>query len=254
MSEPYGTSARRGNRLALTVAALSLAVILLPAAPAVAAELPRLGENVHLGVATCSGSTCHGAGKPVAGSDILQTEFLTWHRKDAHSKAYAVLRTDASQRIADRLGLGEATEADTCLDCHADNVPEERRGRRFQISDGVGCEACHGGAGGWIETHANENVSHAQNVENGLFPLDQPTERTRLCMSCHYSHPASPMTHRIMAAGHPSLLFETDTFSLIRPRHHRVDADYRARKRASSAAERTPSSTTATVASASSSR
>lgn len=242
MSQPYGRSACRSNRRGMTLAAAALMPALLVAiVTPVRAQgdppLPRLGEDKHLGVATCAGSTCHGAGEPVAGSNVMQNEFLIWHRRDPHSKAYSVLRSDRSQRIAERLGLGPATEADTCLDCHADNVPEERRGRRFQLSDGVGCEACHGGAEGWIRSHTSDEVSHADNVANGLYPTDRPVERTRLCLSCHYSHPESPMTHRIMAAGHPSLLFETDTFSLIRPSHHRVDADYRRRKTAATPAE-----------------
>lgn len=240
MNPHYGRSTHRGNRPGLGLCGgLLLATGVLAPAPAAGEQgpvLPRLGEHAHLGVATCAGSTCHGAAAPVEGSAVLRNEYLTWHRRDAHAEAFDVLRSERSREIAGRLGLGPPTEAGTCLDCHADHVPPSRRGDKFQLSDGVGCEACHGGAEEWIRTHASGEVTHADNVARGLYPTDRPSARTRLCMSCHYSHPESPMTHRIMGAGHPPLLFEADTFTRIQPPHHRVDADYRARKTAASAA------------------
>jgi hypothetical protein len=66
--------------------------------------------------------------------------------------------------------------------------------------------------------------------------VDRPDARAQLCLSCHYSHPDTPMTHRIMAAGHPPLQFEVATFSRIQPPHYRIDADYRERKEVVSAA------------------
>lgn len=219
-------AARRHAAAAIGLLALGLATGLAAEAP----PLPSQGDARHLGVATCAGSTCHGSARPLDATGVLQNEYLTWHRRDAHALAYEVLRDERSQRIAARLGLGPAEQADTCLDCHADNVAPARRGSRFQLADGVGCEACHGGAGAWIESHTQAEATHAGNVARGLYPTDRPEARTRLCLSCHYSHPDSPMTHRIMAAGHPPLLFEVDTFSHIQPAHYRVDADYRARK------------------------
>lgn len=216
--------------------ALVLITLVLPAPALAEAALPYLGNNLHLGVATCASSTCHGAAAPRDASDVLQNEYLTWHRRDAHSRAYQILLEDRSQRIARRLGLGPPEQADACLDCHADNVPVERRGDEFQISDGVGCEACHGGAERWIRSHADERATHADNLQQGLYPSEDPAARTRLCMSCHYSHPRTPMTHRLMAAGHPPLLFDLDTFTQIQPAHHVVDRDYRRRKGEVSAA------------------
>ena len=213
-----------------------IGLLVLAGAASAQAPLPRLDDRDHLGVATCAGSTCHGSAEPLEAADVLQNEYLTWHRRDAHARAWAVLRSDRSQRIADRLGLGPAQEADACLDCHADNVAPERRGARFQISDGIGCEACHGGSEDWLKAHVSGEATHADNIARGLYPTEQTAARTRLCMSCHYSHPASPMSHRIMAAGHPPLLFEVDTFSRIQPVHYRIDTDYRARKTVTSAA------------------
>lgn len=198
---------------------------------------PHAADRKHLGVATCASSTCHGSAEAREASPVLRNEYLTWHRRDAHAGSYETLLEDRSQRMARRLGVGAPKDADICLDCHADNVAEARRGERFQIEDGIGCESCHGGAEEWIETHASGEASHADNIERGMYPTDRPAARARLCLDCHYSHPDARMSHRLMAAGHPRLQFELSTFSQIQPPHYRVDADYRERKRAATAAQ-----------------
>lgn len=192
--------------------------------------LPIVDKDVHMGVATCAGSTCHGAVQAWPNSNILQNEYITWTRQDKHAKAYQVLLNERSRRIAKNLGLEAAHKADVCLDCHADNVPQARRHATFQISDGVGCEACHGGAGRWIGTHIAAAATHQNNVENGLYPGANPVNRARLCLSCHFGDAKRFVTHRIMGAGHPRMSFELDTFTAIQPAHHKIDADYRKRK------------------------
>ncbi len=204
------------------------------------AELPEDGTYVHMGVATCATAQCHGSAVPRDGSNVLQNEYVTWTQDDPHSRAYEVLSNNQSKRIAARLGLGAATKAKICLDCHADNVPENRRGERFHLSDGVGCESCHGGAENWLSTHYNmPAVSHADSVAAGLYPTEKVKERADLCLSCHLGNKDKFATHRIMAAGHPRLSFELDTFTELwrtagRQPHYRVDADYKERKEAAS--------------------
>ncbi|MDH3267207.1 MAG: cytochrome c family protein, partial [Gammaproteobacteria bacterium] len=159
---------------------------------------------------------------------------------DPHSTAYDVLSNDVSRAIARRLGLESARTADICLDCHTDNVPADKRGERFQVSDGIGCESCHGGAGNWVSTHYNvPAVSHSDSVAAGLYPTENVADRAALCLSCHLGTRDKFATHRIMAAGHPRLSFELDTFTELwrtagRQPHYRVDADYRERKTSAS--------------------
>lgn len=201
-----------------------------------AAELPENDQSVHLGVATCAASQCHGSAIPRTGTGVLQNEYVTWTQADPHSKAYEILSNEQSRLIAARLGIGSARQADICLDCHADNVAPDKRGEKFQISDGVGCEACHGGAENWLSTHYNAPaVTHADNLQAGLFPTEDADDRADLCLSCHLGTNDKFATHRIMAAGHPRLAFELDTFTELwrtagRQPHYRVDADYRERK------------------------
>lgn len=220
------------RRFSVIIRCLTVAIGAVLSFGAVAGEepLPIADKDSHMGVFSCAGSTCHGAVQPWQNANVLQNEFVTWQRKDKHAKAYQVLLDERSKRIARNLGLKSAHTAKICLDCHADNVPQARRHRTFQMTDGVTCEACHGGAGRWIGTHIMANASHKTNIENGLYPTADPVSRARLCLSCHYGDESRPMTHRIMGAGHPRISFELDTFTAIQPAHFTVDEDYRKRK------------------------
>lgn len=188
----------------------------------------------YLGVKTCAGSTCHGAGGTGSDSRVLQNEFQTWHRKDKHAQAYQVLLDERGQRIARNLGIENPGAAPECLGCHATFVPVDKRGKRFALSDGVGCETCHGPASRWLGQHVTGEASRAENIAVGMYPTEEPAARAELCLSCHLGTPDRFATHRLMGAGHPRLSFELDTFTRIQPAHFRIDADYRARKRVAS--------------------
>jgi len=230
MSE-FGARVGAGFGAALGWLRIAAAVMCgVAAAGQAAAQAPASSDDaVHLGVASCAGSTCHGAVQPLKGSSVAQNEYITWSRKDKHAKAYTVLGEARSQRIARNLGLGDARTAAVCLDCHADNVPPERRGPQFQISDGVGCEACHGGAKSWLGVHIS-GAKHADNLAAGMYPTDAPVARADKCLSCHGGDEKRFITHTIMGAGHPRVGFELDTYTAAEPAHFVIDKDYIARK------------------------
>ena len=187
--------------------------------------------GMHLGVASCAGSNCHGnnaAQTPAQG--VLHNEYLTWQREDTHASAFRSLFTPRALAIGKRLGIADPANSETCIDCHADDVPAAKRGPRFSLSDGIGCEACHGGSSSWIVDHAVAHRSHAANIKEGMYPTEDPAARAELCLGCHYGAPDKLMTHAIMAAGHPPLLFELTTYTAIQPAHYRVDPVYRQRK------------------------
>ena len=187
------------------------------------------------GVASCAGSTCHGRAEG-NGAVVRQDEIATWQEPSsasgAHSRAYAVLAGRRGQQIASSLGLGPATQAKECLGCHATFAPTSQRGARFQLSDGVGCESCHGPAEGWLASHYARPATHASNVADGLTPLENPQVRANVCLDCHYGSTKAGqfVTHSMMAAGHPRVSFELDLFSALQ-QHHDIDADYASRKR-----------------------
>ncbi|MEQ1887646.1 MAG: multiheme c-type cytochrome [Alphaproteobacteria bacterium] len=183
----------------------------------------------HLGVASCAGSTCHGATTATPDTNVQLNEYVTWVRRDKHAKAYEILLSNESQRIARNLGIGDAHTAKMCLDCHADNPPANLRSPSFQISEGVGCEGCHGGAQNWLSSHTAA-PPHSDNVAKGMIATEDPMVRAGLCLSCHFGNQEKFVTHRMMGAGHPRMSFELDTFTQLQPAHFVVDEDYRKRK------------------------
>ncbi|WP_284124972.1 multiheme c-type cytochrome [Parerythrobacter aestuarii] len=216
-----------GKRVFAQLAAVLLLTLWLPASQA-------NGNARFEGVATCAGSTCHGRAEG-NGAVVRQDEIATWQEPSspsgAHSRAYAVLAGRRGQQIARSLGLGSATSAPECLGCHTTFVPEAQRGPRFQVTDGVGCESCHGASEGWLPTHYARPATHQSNVAAGLIPLEQPQARARVCLDCHYGSAkiGQFVTHSMMAAGHPRISFELDLFSALQ-QHHDFDLDYADRK------------------------
>ncbi len=205
-------------------------LLILPLALSAQSAIERIEQHKHLGVATCASGVCHGSNKPFKDSTIMRNEFALWQQFDPHAtKALQALSSAEGQSIARKLGLGDATQAKVCLDCHADNISADLRGEKFQVDDGIGCESCHGGAEKWIASHADRKVSHAQNLAAGLYPTEDPVARAELCLSCHMGTPERMITHRIMGAGHPRLAFELDTFTWLNP-HYTIDEDYEKRK------------------------
>ncbi len=195
-----------------------------------AVTLPEFSEDKHMGVATCSSGVCHGQSTQSKKDNVRMNEYRTWLAEDDHARAYKTLLKPASKAMAKKLGLTSAHTAKICLDCHADNVPKEKRGKRFQITDGVSCEACHGGAERWLSDHKEEGATHAINMEIGLYPSEKPRDRAKLCLSCHLGTKDKFATHRIMGAGHPRLSFELESFTQNQPAHYEVDTDYEKRK------------------------
>jgi hypothetical protein len=215
--------------------ALVLAFFLLIAPRVRAADPP---PAPHFGVGSCAGSTCHGRQEPT-GAVVRQDEILLWQNTaslaGAHSRAWAVLGSARGRAIAARLkDIGDPQTAGECLGCHADPAPAHAQS--WQVSDGIGCEACHGPASApWLASHRETGATHAGNIRNGLYPIDQPKARAARCLDCHFGSERKGqwVDHRIMAAGHPRIAFELDLFTALE-RHWDEDGDYIQRKGRSS--------------------
>ena len=203
---------------------------------AYSAALPQDNGHKNLGNVTCGNSFCHEAKEPWKTSSVPQNEFSIFASKDPHGKAYKTLLSDKSKSIVKKLGLkNPANEEKQCLDCHANNVATEQRSRTFKIEDGVSCEACHGGADRWLETHVSGAGNHSDNLSAGLFQTEDPVKRATLCMSCHLSNDKKSVTHRMLGAGHPRLVFELDTYTAAEPAHFYINNEYKKRKVVSTA-------------------
>jgi Cytochrome c554 and c-prime len=177
----------------------------------------------YLGPGSCAATSCHGSVKPVADSRILQNEYSAWIIKDKHSKAYQALTSEIGERMARILKLGaKAEESPKCLACHSLNTTAAERGRPFEIAEGVSCENCHGPSSAWLGGHTERQWTHEKSVALGMTDTRNVIHRTEKCLECHLGSANKFVDHEMIAAGHPDLFFELDSFSAIEPRHWKV--------------------------------
>src|SRR6267143_175546 len=206
---------RHASNTAIQRVILCASLFTIPAALSAQKE-----PSKYIGPGSCAATSCHGSVKPVAGSRILQNEYSTWIIQDKHSRAYQALTGDVGERMAQILKLGaKAEEAPKCLACHALNPAREQRGRAFEISEGVSCESCHGPASGWLGPHTTRSWAHEKSVALGMYDTRNVIHRTEKCLECHLGTKNKFVDHQMIAAGHPDLYFELDSFSAVMPRH-----------------------------------
>jgi hypothetical protein len=191
--------------------------------PATAKADDAVGK--YTGPGSCASTTCHGSIVARTDNRVLQDEYSIWIVKDKHSKAYAALTGPIGERMAKILGLGSAETAPKCLACHAVDVPESQRGRTFDLSEGVSCESCHGPAAGWLGPHTERDWTHQKSLALGMYDTRDLTKRSEKCLSCHLGNDEKSVDHEMIAAGHPDLFFELDTFSDVMPRHWKVPGE-----------------------------
>src|SRR6266446_2563591 len=185
--------------------------------------LAQTETSKYIGPGSCAATSCHGSVKPIAGSRILQNEYSTWIIQDKHSRAYQALTGDLGERMARILKLGaKSQEAPKCLACHALNPPTGQRGRAFEISEGVSCENCHGPAASWLGPHTTRAWAHEKSVALGMHDTRDVIHRSEKCLECHLGTKNKFVDHEMIAAGHPDLYFELDSFSAVMPRHWKV--------------------------------
>src|SRR6266481_5297336 len=211
-------------RLCLSTALAASGTVLPFAIPAAAQSAKSDAEpQKYIGPGSCAATSCHGSVKPVADSRILQTEYTTWILKDKHSRAYQALTGEVGERMARILKLGaKAENSPKCLACHALYTAPDKRGRAFEISEGVSCENCHGPASAWLGPHTTRDWPHEKSVALGMHDTRNVFHRTEKCLECHLGTKNKFVDHEMIAAGHPDLYFELDSFSAVMPRHWKV--------------------------------
>jgi len=192
---------------------MRLALIILAAA---GFALGQTAAQPYIGAGGCASSNCHGGTAPLAPNEnrILGNEFATWSAADKHARAYRVLLEPRGKRMAEILKIPDATHDRRCAICHVVGSPEK------SLSDGVACEACHGPAEKWLGTHTRQN-SHESSVKAGMIDTKNLEVRAKTCLACHLGAGEQVVDHDLIAAGHPDLAFELDTFTAAQPAHHR---------------------------------
>ncbi len=198
-----------------------------------------------MGNSSCSAQACHGdpVPQPVPQSawgssrelDRWRSSYTMWQAYDPHAHAYAVLFNDASKKIARALGgpKAQAHKDSRCLACHSNPTLARSAQNDDELwvglqADAVGCEACHGNAGNWINTHLNWPAGpghHRRYARDGMTDLNTIARRARICADCHVGAaateniPARDVNHDLIAAGHPRLNFDYGTYIRVLPPH-----------------------------------
>jgi hypothetical protein len=175
----------------------------------------------RFGAASCATGSCHGG--PVAGNHDVQSFAATiWSAEDRHARAYEVLHSARSQRMARLLGIGPAQRAARCLACHSVQDASLEPLPREVLADGVACAACHGDAGGWLHVHTSpawRRMSPEARAALGYRDLSTPLDRVQTCVRCHVGDADHEVDHELIAAGHPRLFFEFAAYQRLEPRH-----------------------------------
>ncbi len=173
----------------------------------------------YTGPGSCSSPSCHGGVQERSETSVLQNEYSTWVVRDKHARAFVNLTNPIGTRMAKIMGLPKPDTAPRCLACHALDVPVDERARTFDLTDGVGCENCHGPASAWLGPHTTRNWNYDKSLELGMYNTRDLIQRSERCLSCHLGTSEKTVDHELIAAGHPDLYFELDSFMSVMPAH-----------------------------------
>ncbi len=121
-------------------------------------------------------------------STSIGSQYKIW-AATPHAKAYQTLLTEGAKAAGKTNGIAEPQKDIKCLSCHATGS-----GKNPQIvSEGVGCEACHGPGSLYndFDNHASfdsrENA-YRKAINLGMYPIigdDCIKAREKLCRHCH---------------------------------------------------------------------
>jgi hypothetical protein len=185
-----------------------------------------------LGAPSCSASACHGG--PAAGISsahaLRGSEYPLWIESDPHARSWRTLNSDRSVEILERLQIlidgkiANTSGYQNCLACHNTSTELTSDGILAAIPEGVGCEACHGPAEAWRDSHYQGPVSVQMAIDHlGMVNTASELVRAKACSLCHVGGPDRDMNHDIIAAGHPALYFDYATYLKAYPKHWREE-------------------------------
>ncbi len=200
-------------------------------------ESPVLDSHLEMqshSIVGCKATGCHGSNVP--DSKNWQRAFKIWFDQDPHSRAYTSLLSQASIKIVSRLANEELQPSShkyldvinaKCISCHAnEKAPDAERVL------GADCQVCHGDAAAWGSEHYSSKwkALGARRFEGTqMLNVENIVSRARICCSCHIgelnrTQGASigldrEVDHRMMAAGHPPMHFDFESYMRRYPSH-----------------------------------
>jgi nitrate/TMAO reductase-like tetraheme cytochrome c subunit len=123
----------------------------------------------YVGAKKCK--TCHNSDKGGA-------QFKIWS-ESPHAKAFDALKSDAAKEKAKAAKVeGDPTKSEVCLGCHSTAGTKKNVEKDYDVTEGVGCEACHGPGSDYKKMSTMKVRKEA--VAAGLLIPDEKT-----CKNCH---------------------------------------------------------------------
>ena len=178
----------------------------------------------------CMSTACHGSNAP--DTEIWQRAGKIWFDQDPHAQAYTSLLTAASAKIVSRLVNEELKPSSQayreilkakCVSCHAsENAPETK------LALGADCQVCHGSADEWGSQHYSREwkaLGKSRFDDTKMLNVESLVGRAQVCSSCHIGELNRSgsldreVDHRLMAAGHPPMHFDFESFLRRYPLH-----------------------------------
>ena len=152
--------------------------------------LPVDGQT-FTGTSSCGGSECH-----------TRSGEIAWHSTQPggreHRASIGRLKQspDKSEKYAKDVGLADFLDPKgMCVKCHGQPVGG--------VIEGVGCEGCHGPAGGYRSFHQQNTTDYRGAVAKGMRDLKgKPTAWTKVCVACHVLDGQDEYS-KLLDSGHP---------------------------------------------------
>jgi hypothetical protein len=191
---------------------------------------------------SCGAAACHG--RPFDGKERdWQNACAVFEREDPHRYAFAVLYTTRSLEMYRNLHPDTKLAAvppeekayfaflrERCVGCHA--TPQAQQSPAPEdFAWGVSCQSCHGPAATWLHTHylysfppPGRTAVRERLRASGFYDTKDLRTRANLCVECHVgpkvvADVAYEVSHDLIAAGHPRLIFELDAYLANYPPH-----------------------------------
>ncbi len=136
-------------------------------------------DHVFMGATKCA--LCHKT--PEQGG-----QYVKWQSTE-HAKAFATLATPEAKEVGKKLGVEDPQKDAKCLKCHVTGygAPAAQLGPKYDPTEGVGCESCHGAGGDYVKKTTMEGVMSGT-IAAASVGLVLPDQKT--CEGCH--NPQSP--------------------------------------------------------------
>lgn len=133
-------------------------------------------ENKYVGAEKCK--NCHA-------SAAKGDQHGVWS-KMKHAQAFATLASPEAKKIAAEKKIDDPQKSEACLSCHvtAYGVPAAQKHKKFDETQGVQCETCHGPGGNHVAARlsAEGDETKVQQVGKDEIIHDVTAET---CKKCH---------------------------------------------------------------------